>query len=319
MEKDNEIINTSGHVALPFNEDQFKDFIVSLLGKPQTISKNFPGSFEIQKNTITGIHEILNQRITQQNDSQLIQFRTTVYYDDNSTVTLNGYDHLIHYNENLPLVSKAVHLTWQYLIKFRDKNNYERQEINLSFTTNHSEYPLSNENGIRYYANSYVNILINHTARTWGADIEALLSKHLKTIVKEESKLSRYLRYSDETVTSIVTAFLTLITLGFSVFKTLNLRQNLNLDTKFWIHHYFGYIFLFIATLILGKTVGIIIEEIHLQNKPSFILLTNDSEKDKIEILKSYRNNWKKYFWTIFSGILLGIIGNYIYDFLTTT
>lgn len=319
MEKTNEIINTSGHVALPFNEDQFKDFIVSLLGKPQTISKNFPGSFEIQKSTITTIHEILNQRITQQNDSQLIQFRTTVYYDDNSTVTLNGYDHLIHYNENLPLVSKAVHLTWQYLIKFRDKNNYERQEINLSFTTNHSEYPVSSESGVRYYGSSYVNILINHTARTWGADIEALLSKHLKTIVNEESKLSRYLRFSDETVTSIVTAFLTLITLGFSIFKTLNLRQNLSLDTKFWIHHYFGYIFLFIATLILGKTVGVLIEEIHLQNRPSFILLTNDSEKDKTEILKSYRNNWRKYFWTIFSAIFLGIIGNYIYDFLITT
>ncbi|MFV8334059.1 hypothetical protein ACNQGB_18905 [Flavobacterium sp. XS1P32] len=319
MEEKNELMNTSGHVALPFNEDQFKDFIVSLLGKPQTISKNFPGSFEIQKSTITTIHEILDQRITQQNDSQLIQFRTTVYYDDNSTVTLNGYDHLIHYNENLPLISKAVHLTWQYLIKFRDKNNYERQEINLSFTTNHSEYPISNENGIRYYGNSYVNILINHTARTWGADIEALLSKHLKTIVKEETRLSKYIRFGDETVTSIITGFLTITTLGFCTFKTINLRQNLNLDTKFWIHHYFGYVFLFIATLILAKIVGIIIDEIHLQNKPSFILLTNDSEKDKIEILKSYRNNWKKYFWTIFSGILLGIIGNYIYAFLTTT
>lgn len=318
MEKTNGIVNTSGHVALPFNEDQFKDFIVSLLGKPQTISKNFSGSFEIQKSTITTIHEILNQRITQQNDSQLIQFRTTVYYDDNSTVTLNGYDHLIHYNENLPLISKAVHLTWQYLIKFRDKNNYERQEINLSFTTNHSEYPISNDNGIRYYGSSYVNILINHTARTWGADIEALLSKHLKTIVKEESKFSRYLRFSDETVTSIITGFLALITLSFACYKTLNLRKNLNLDTVFWIHHYFGYIFLFIAMLILAKVVGVIIEEIHLQSKPSFILLTNDSEKDKTESLKSYKNNWKKYFWTIFSGILLGIIGNYIYDYLTT-
>ena len=113
-ENDNlEISNTdhSGQVALPFNEDQFKDFIVSLLGKPQTISKHLRGNFSIDKNDLISIFEVINQRIYQQNNAKLIQFRASIYYSDNTLVTLNGFDHLVNYNEKLPLVSKAVHLT----------------------------------------------------------------------------------------------------------------------------------------------------------------------------------------------------------------
>jgi len=37
----------AGYVTLPFNDDQFKEFIKGLLGSPQTISKALEGAFEI--------------------------------------------------------------------------------------------------------------------------------------------------------------------------------------------------------------------------------------------------------------------------------
>lgn len=114
MEENSEIKVSNdeiGKVALPFNKNQFADFIASLLGKPQTISKRLEGSFNIDLETIKKLHEIINQRIYQQNDGKLIQLRATIYYSDNSSITLDGYEHLVHYNESLPLVSGYFGLT----------------------------------------------------------------------------------------------------------------------------------------------------------------------------------------------------------------
>jgi hypothetical protein len=123
------------------------------------------------------LFEIINQRIFQQNEAKLIQFKTTVYYNDNSTITLNGFDHLVHFNEPLPLVSEAIHLTWQYLIQFKDKSTFEMQEINVSFKTpSRNSFTIDDEYEYSPYA-SLVHIRINHTARTWGADIEGLFIK----------------------------------------------------------------------------------------------------------------------------------------------
>jgi len=38
---ENQLINyAGGYVTLPFNQDQFRDFVISLLGRPQTIEKS---------------------------------------------------------------------------------------------------------------------------------------------------------------------------------------------------------------------------------------------------------------------------------------
>lgn len=322
MENENEITNfeTSGQVALPFNEEQFKDFIVSLLGKPQTISKFINGSFEINKNNLVSIFELINQRIYQQNDSKLIQFRATIYYNDNTTITLSGFDHLVHYNENLPVISRAVHLTWQYLVKFRDKNTFEKQEISLSFVADdNGPMPIFEGHSNNRYYDSGINFIISHTARTWGADIEGLLTKHLEVLVRKDSKILRYIRYSSESVNNILFSILFLITLIFSYRNTQNIfqtKKNIN-DSVFWIHHYGNYIFLLIAMYIVYKITIIILEEFQYFKRPSFVILTPESEKFKVKTIANYRNNLIKYFLTAITSIALGIIGNYLYENIT--
>jgi hypothetical protein len=321
-ENNNEIteFETSGKVALPFNEEQFKDFIVSLLGKPQTISKFINGSFEINKNNLITLFELINQRIYQQNDSKLIQFRATIYYNDNTTITLNGFDHLVHYNENLPVVSRAVHLTWQYLVKFRDKKTFEKQEISLSFVADdEGPMPIFEGHSNNRYYDSGINFIISHTARTWGADIEALLTKHLEVLVKKDSKILRYIRYSSDSVNNIIFSILFLITLIFSYRNTLNQLQNKETasDSVFWIHHYGNYVFLLIGIYIIYKITTTILEEFQYFKKPSFVILTPESEKYKTKLINNYRNNLIKYFITAFTSIILGVLGNYIYENIT--
>ena len=308
---------TSGQVALPFNEDQFKDFIVSLLGKPQTISKSFNGSFEIKKENLISLFELINQRVYQQNDSKLIQFRATIYYNDNTTTTLNGFEHLVHYNEHIPLVSRAVHLTWQYLVKFRDKSSFEKQEISISFVSDdEGPMPIFDENRTTHYYSSGVSFIISHTARTWGADIEALLTKHIDVLVKKDNKFKRYVRYNSESIGNLLLTILISITLCFAFYNTIKLKNENITDSIVWMQHYGNYIFLFALIFIIYKVSEILLEEFTFYRNLSFLLLTPESFKFKEKLTKSYRKQTVKYLVTFFSTILIGILTNYIYDYI---
>tara|TARA_R110000744_G_scaffold229364_3_gene347350 strand:+ start:539 stop:1504 length:966 start_codon:yes stop_codon:yes gene_type:complete len=306
--------STSGQIALPFNDDQFKDFIVSLLGKPQTITKRFTGTFDIDKDNLISIYQVLHQRINQQNDAKLIQFRATIYYDDNSTVTLNGFDHLVNYNETLPLISVSVHLTWQYLLRFQDKSSFEKQEISISFQTSNDGNPIGNMDEFYHPYRNTVGFRISHTARTWGADIEGLLSKHIKTITNKDSKVLDFFKYNDNAVENIITAILFGMTLIFNIIKT-NKITNIT-DTSILIRHYGNLMFLFFGIYVLTRFTIVILERFEIFSSPSFVRLTKETEKFKLRKLKSYKSKWVKYFGTILLSLIIGISSNILYKFL---
>lgn len=120
-------------VMLPCSPDQFGRFISGLLGKPQTITQSMRGAFDISAIELMNIHQLIDQRIRQQNQGELIQFTVRIIFNDDSSVLLNSYSDLQHYNEVRPVVSKQVHLSWSYLIRFADRNVPEKQSIDLSF------------------------------------------------------------------------------------------------------------------------------------------------------------------------------------------
>jgi len=90
---------SGGYVTLPFDQEQFRDFVISLLGKPQTIEKRIYGRFEVNLQDIQKFHKLINQRLTQQNQALLSQFSVKIYYSDSSSITLNSYEDLVTYNE----------------------------------------------------------------------------------------------------------------------------------------------------------------------------------------------------------------------------
>ncbi|TQI71265.1 hypothetical protein JM79_2192 [Gramella sp. Hel_I_59] len=275
-----------GQVALPFNENQFKDFLVSLLGKPQTITKNFNGSFEFTKDDIISLHQLLDNRILQQNDARLIQFRATVSYNDSSSVTLSGFDHLVNYNETLPIVSTSIHLTWQYLIKFRDKKNYEMQEVTISLVGNSQDSISYDEDFGGYYpGHNRIFIRIKHTARTWGADIENLIIKHLKTYVNKDPKILNFFRFNPERIEYLLFSLLFIINLCFAFIWQTNLNSS---DISYLLSNYFQIATSFIVTLIIYKITAVFLDSFEVFNRPSFILLTKESEKNKTKSIRKY-------------------------------
>ena len=95
-----------GYLTLPFNEEQFKDFIKGLLGTPQTITKRIKGNFEVHLKDLQNFHDLINQRVTQQNNGKLVQLKTQIYYSDESSVLLSSYEELVTYNEVKPVISE---------------------------------------------------------------------------------------------------------------------------------------------------------------------------------------------------------------------
>ncbi|WP_298871209.1 hypothetical protein [uncultured Bradyrhizobium sp.] len=175
-------------VLLPCEPDQFRDFIAGLLGKPQVIERMIRGPFNLGRNEIENLYYLIEQRISSQNDATLIQFTARIVFDDESSVLLNSFADFTTYKEVRPLISVSVHLSWTYLIKFRNKPIPEKQQIDVSCNADYSRGQVSFDffdparivfspiRQTRHRGNIYLRI--SHTDRTWGTDIEALLTGH---------------------------------------------------------------------------------------------------------------------------------------------
>jgi hypothetical protein len=185
---------SSNSLILPFDQDEFGKFISGLLGKPQTIQAVIRGTFEISDQDIESTFHLVQQRVTQQNAATLVQFSVKIDYEDESSVLLNSLAAFRGHVEVRPLASVAAHLSWTYLITFHDKTVPEKQQIDLSFLA--SARGVVGEDQIYFELparplRSHIFLRISHTARTWGVDLEALLTGHVKSLFKVESKLGR--------------------------------------------------------------------------------------------------------------------------------
>jgi hypothetical protein len=298
---------SSGQIALSFTKNQFADFIAGLLGKPQTITKHFEGSFCINKDTVINLFQIINQRIYQQNDGKIIQFRATVYYSDSTSTTLDGYEHFVHYNESHPVVSQGLNLNFVYLIKFAGKENYEKQEVDITFGHNENFQQL---NGFPFQfvsGNLGISFRIQHTARSWGGDMESLLTKHLETLITKHDKLKFLIfRYSEEI--GQLTISMMLISNVFVVLKLIE-RNAIEISLQNAVKIFASFVFSYSVGLI-GK---IFIENRAYFSNQSYVLLTPESIKNKEKNEKETTSKWWWYVGSIIFSIAIGILSNILF------
>jgi len=330
-------------VMLPCSPDQFKDFIGGLLGKPQTITQRMSGNFEVGKQELINVHHLLNQRVQEQNHSTLIQFTARIVFDDGSSVLLNSLEDLTTYHEVKPLISVQAHLSWTYLIKFNDRESPEKQVVDVSFITaglNSIQDEISGLNAIEQIflrKISGVSFRIQHTARTWGADIQGLLDNHFKSILNEESSVKKAIRrHNGKIVLALcalvwVLAFIGMYRAGSALTNHRKIATekligaNVDLVAKFdgilLIFHgnsfenfmlsCLGYIvFAFFVSLIIAMMV----EYSANSSKPSFLLLTAVSEKDKLAQLNSYRWKWRSFFGSVVFSLITGVASCIIFE-----
>ncbi len=333
-------------VMLPCGQDDFKEFISSLLGKPQEIKRLLKGKFELSKDDLFNTFHLVDQRIIQQNEASLTQFTTKISYNDNSSILLNSIDDFMAYNEVRPLMSESIELTWIYLIKFRDKNIPEKQTISLTIKTQPSEkYHDVLEDEFIYRANSVSShgsgflISIEHTARSWGVDIESLLVGHIRTIIKKKTKINRFLDHYDNTIG----LFVGISFFALCIFGMINYWNNhvkllmanfIKISQK--EHIIFNIIsdkidfiseiltgqtsngldlvlsIVFFASIILSVVVGITTSSLCESKSRSFLLLTPETIQFSVDYKQKTENRIPKLIFFVVSSLSIGILSNYI-------
>ncbi len=337
------IDNQNGYLTLPFNESQFKDFVSGLLGKPQTLTKRIRGDFEIYLKDLQNFHDLLNQRIIQQNNGHLIQLRTKIFFSDQSSVSLSSYDELVTYNEVKPVESIAVKMNWTYLIQFADKNVPEKQEIELTIFASPLRSIVEDEDiPFIFPSNGEFRILIQHTARSWAYDIEGLLTNQINSILLKEESFFKLIRRKSSQI-GIITALLfflgsiigiyinTKSFLKSELIKVDNFVSANNQNVSKKVDFILNYIasndqnFFFIKSLIfivvsvvIAIVLGIWVENLANNRRYSFVVLTRESvrAKDAYEVKKKRKTLW--FFLSLIISIVSGIASNYLFNWLTS-
>ncbi len=342
-----ELTNTTGTgtgtVVLPYTQEQFKDFIEGLLGKPQTITRVVPGPFEIDREAIANLHHLLSQRISSQNNGVLVQFSILVTYDDGSSVVLNSVDSFLTYNEVKPLVSIFALATWTFVIQFANKSAPEKQVIEVAFGSpapvrmRRGEYIVSED--FTGYGQS-MSLKISHTDRTWGADIDALISSHLQNYTKYPKGFVALLNKNPqkigfsvfgigtalsiagvfEAITRIDTEFQrsikTLQDSGFEVVSTSKFVATSLANSTWTKVGIYGFIFV-VAAIVLAALLGVAANSYCERRGHSFLLLTAKTIEVKNEYQKRRQNNWLRLGAAALGSVGLGVIGNYVFLWLT--
>jgi len=332
----------AGFLTLPFNQEQFAEFITSLLGSPQKITKRIKGNFEIHLTDLQQFYNLINQRITQQNHGKLLQFKTKIYYNDDSSVQLGSYNELVSYNEVKPVISDAVKMTWTYLIQFADKKVPEKQEIELMIISAPIRNVLEDDDVIRIFPTfGEFRISISHTARSWGSDIESLLTNQINSLMTPCEKWKEFIRKKSGWIGILVGLLFVFSTLtsiyltakDFSINEINNVNESLiiyggNIAGKIdFISKYIASnsqnffllkSLLFIVSSIFGAILlGIWVENLADNRIRSFIVLTSEANKKMKEYVRKHDRNTILFFVSLVLSIVCGVISNYLFIYLT--
>lgn len=340
--------NSEDKISLPVNHDQLGGFISSLLGQSQTIERELYGTFSIDHSWLVHLHSLIDQRIKQQNHGSLTAFKAIIFYKNNLKRTLTSIEAFEHFSETKKIESQSIKLSWTYLINFPNKEIPEKQEISFYAT---AKAPITSklEDPVRRIISKKskvgaISYQIDHTERTWGDDIETLVKQELDLILDEESKASLLF--------SLIFALLALVFLfGGMIVPDI---MNFGIQEKQMAMLFQNYQEIVVAKAStvqdLGNKVDLILKAVNPSNgitkingiyrilsmifgigmavwcirfaekeKPSFVVLTPESEVKKKKMMEKQKRNHFVSFASFIISVAAGIAGNYFYYILTTT
>jgi hypothetical protein len=332
-------------IVLPCEPAQFGEFVSGLLGKPQTIEKCIFGALEITKDDAISTYWLIEQRLHHQNTATLVQFTARIVYDDDSSVLLNSLVDFEHYAEVRPLASVGVVLSWTYLITFRGKKVPEKQEINLSFQANRTDIDADRldddflvKPSRHWRMPSHVLVRISHTERTWGIDIESLLTGHIKTLLKPAPRVARFINKNSGRIGLLSGGlFFAGSTLGvyfasnrFIEAYTQKLKSITTaapsdavsrkidflievISTGAWPRFTFAALAFLVLSLVASILIGTWISTKAESTPSSHVLLSKSAEERRRKITGKLRRDWLTFYVSLGASIFTGIISNVIF------
>ncbi|HDY8206681.1 TPA: hypothetical protein RQL25_004395 [Vibrio vulnificus] len=181
--------NEQYQLVLPCDVKDFRSFVSSLLGKPQEERGAIEGTFHAEVKDISNIFYLIDQRITEQNDSSLVNFSLKVLYDNGTSVVHNKIEQFELYFPTSDTSPVEVVLTLSYLIKFQTAKTPEKQDVDVVISLD--EHRLHKNKA--WFSGGIFEYSIKHTNRTWAADIANMLKNHSSTFMNKKTGVLKFL------------------------------------------------------------------------------------------------------------------------------
>lgn len=232
-------------------------------------------------------------------------------------------------------------MSWTYLIQFQEKQVPEKQEIELLFISTPTNNIIEDDDiQVIFQTIGEIRIEIQHTARTWGSDIEALLTNQINSILINKSKITRFFKKHSVRI-GLITGTLFLISSLIGIYfagkkfnssqlekiKTFTSQSQIDISKK--IDYLLNYIatddksyfinvctLFFFTSLLLAILLGIWVESLANNKQYSFVILTREAVKNSIEIKKRTERKALWFCLSLLISVLTGILSNYIFNWL---
>ena len=307
--------NDPYYVVLPCEVQDFQKFVSGLLGKPQELRGDIQGKFKITNVEIVNIYHLLEQRMKNQNDAALIHFSISVHYDDGHSVVHNNIAEFKNYHPLSKTHPVGLIINATYLIKFKNHEIPEKQEIEITIGANGNFSEFNNTR--RWYSGGYLEYKIIHTERTWATDIAGLIKSYASGIITKRSKLFKFLYRNSEQIVLVFSQIVFLVAVffwskfGIEFFNETDLsKDGINKISNFIFKSVFSLSFLFSSSMLIRY---------YVENNPFFIgyssiVLTEEDLSVYSENERKKNNGIIKYVSIWIFSIFTGIISNIIYS-----
>lgn len=299
---------------------------------------------------LINLHDMIDQRISLQANSSLINFSAVIYFENGSKRTITTIESFKSYHETKPYVSNGIKIVWEYLVQFPNRAHPEKQQISFTahiYEKKNSERGTSFERLARAVSenakDSLINIQIDHTERTWGDDIENIISSCVSEVSKEDNikdifmKISRLVLFSaimlftlaypiystqatsGETLDVLKSSFSALSHGNEATIEIVNKKIDVLFNTVTTIeknrnsHSLWALVFLF-----LGPFVASIFLAISKTTKQSHILLSPKAKQLRDKLNKKNKAKTLIVILSYAFSIGAGILSNYLFQFLNS-
>jgi hypothetical protein len=335
-------------ISFPLNENAFREFVVSLLGQPESVEGYIEGPFEIDMGSFEHLDHIIDDRIAKQNQSSLLEFKAKLFFHDESSMSFNGVQSFTSYRESRPLICEGFTFTWSYLVKFNNKTTFEKQEILiLSLNNEDSSSDSESDQGLI----PRISYSIRCTDKGWGVEIAELTQNCLSSFIKinHSSTINKLRKTIIENITLVKYSLTLLIFAIFSWYisqssgsnfkecENLGLQVDNFLKSSPLVDKKLDFItklvssctkstptspfLLFFITLAPAVTVVLGPSLIcRLVQFPSyrFILFTEASKRQRDQYFHTVRDRKKIWIASGLGSLTLSVLGNYIFKFLSS-
>lgn len=212
--------NASGSdegLLIPIPKRSLGQFISGLLGQRREINRSITDkNFLIDFNWISNLDEIIGQRVSSQNEGQLVDFSAKIFFDDGRVTSLTTRESFKSFRDFSSSLSVGVDITWHFLIAFPGRGVPEKQEVRFyGFTDKRfrsgrpQEYQRSTS-----FINSpdddeeELNFNVSFTDLSWGEDLASQITRYIDSTLSNRGPVYRVIKKLETRNAIIFIAFL---------------------------------------------------------------------------------------------------------------